>query len=216
MALTVVTISDTPQASGVIYGILHPRDKNLRYIGKTTAQPPAKRLYTHLKSAHEKKTQFQKWLCALSEPPEFIILESNPLNLDMSERAWIAAAKQLKIGILNGTEGGTGGALVGESLEKMKRSRKGQKHTEETKKKISEHHWLKTNEGKLWKSKNAKKMWSNKSKEQKQKIFDALNKVRFTREYALQKCANGCKCLRHVSRKCLNDCKCKRHISREF
>lgn len=65
---------------------------------------------------------------------EIIDTADNENELNEKEKYWIEYYKSyLKENGYNLTKGGEGGALVGEALERMKKSRKGQKHSEKRK-----------------------------------------------------------------------------------
>lgn len=108
---------------GTIYGLCASGSTCVRYIGKTTRCPKT-RLQDHLQRAKKDvKTHKSKWLKSLSAPPDIVIIE-DAIDLEMlNEREvfWIAHYRRLGNQLVNGTDGGTGGAVF-----------KGRKHTPET------------------------------------------------------------------------------------
>lgn len=197
---------------GVIYGIYHPKVRELRYIGKTV-QSISVRLARHIRGAKQNGTMLQRWLNQLSSSPMIFIIEENPDNLEEAEKFWIAKARADGVRLLNGTEGGNGGALVGEALEKMKASKTGKPRSEATKKKISENSWMRTPEGKALRSKISQATWDNYTPEDRAarvaKILPHLRAI----ERVGKKCESGCSCNRHKVPKCVSSCKCGRHQS---
>lgn len=109
-----------------IYGIINSEGV-IRYIGKTihTAE---KRLKHHLKDAKYGCTyRLHKWLRSIDYVPDVIILEHNPINLEVSEIAWIALYRSLKYDLTNHTVGGdglrAGSKHTPEAIEKLRKTK---------------------------------------------------------------------------------------------
>jgi hypothetical protein len=111
---------------GIIYGLLDPRTKELRYVGKTEGTLK-KRLREHLSRARHgsRRGHVYAWLRAIDLNPLTEILEENLSggDLDDAEKFWISSALSSGAKLVNHTFGGEGC--------------KGYKHTEETRKKMS-------------------------------------------------------------------------------
>lgn len=114
----------------VIYGLLDPNTKELRYVGYTSNLK--KRMGGHYGryslSHRTHKNNWLKSLLAIGQKAEAIILEERPKadDLPSAEIEMIAYLKSIGCNLTNGTEGGDGGAPM-----------KGKKHSEKSKQKIS-------------------------------------------------------------------------------
>jgi hypothetical protein len=88
-----------PFATTVIYGLVDPRDNQIRYVGKTVE--PAKRLYMHIWSARSGRfdNHRDRWIrrvLALGLEPSMTILETTTRERwQERERYWIAALPNL-------------------------------------------------------------------------------------------------------------------------
>ena len=116
----------------VIYALLDPETKKLRYVGYSS-DAEQRYLEHYYKSALKPKTHKNDWLKSMLKQvvkAEMVILErySTAEELPQAEVKMIAFCRQLGHPLTNGSDGGDGGR------------RPGFKHSEETKKKISEGH----------------------------------------------------------------------------
>lgn len=115
-----------------IYGLIDPRTKEIRYVGKS--DNPVKRLRRHLgKKNIQKSFHAARWLRSLVEiglKPEIAILEvvSGGENWEDRERHWIAYLRSEGCDLTNTSPGGEGGATYG---------RLGKKNSEEHKRNCS-------------------------------------------------------------------------------
>ena len=125
-----------------IYGLFDPRDYRLRYIGK--ADNIQKRISKHITTAkHGQRTHKDDWVRLLLSQglePSIEILEEVPIDKwQESEMAWIADCKRFGLDLTNNTIGGGGiTGLSEEAIESIRRKATGRRHTEETKRKLSE------------------------------------------------------------------------------
>lgn len=121
----------------IIYKITN-KINNKCYIGKTI-RTLEKRWKVHV--IHSKRPDdnllFHRAIRKYGEENfllEIIDTANNEKELNEKEKYWIEFYKSyLKENGYNLTKGGEGGALVGEALEKMKKSKKGKKHSERQK-----------------------------------------------------------------------------------
>jgi hypothetical protein len=97
-------MSDTVE----IYGLVDPRDWEMRYIGK--AVRAAKRLASHLRDCRKRKTPVYQWineLLAAGLLPVVVIIEVCPANVwKHHERGMIAIAREKGCKLLNVAPGG--------------------------------------------------------------------------------------------------------------
>lgn len=131
-----------------IYGLIDPRNQQLRYIGKV--DNPKKRLHCHINGRFKTDSYKNHWLKNLchDSKPELIILEKiSILEWEDAEKWWIAYCKFLGVSLTNGTDGGDGVLPTPETRRKMseaqtgeKHSMYGKRHTDETKRKMSNSH----------------------------------------------------------------------------
>lgn len=140
-----------------IYGLVDPRTKQIRYIGKSIR--PKGRYTDHLND--KSKTHKVHWIQSLLKKglkPELVILEqlNDDDNWQEYEKNWIKKGKENGWDLVNSTDGGDGvvnlpeeskqriiNAWKGrkhkpETIELLRVKNKGRKHTEEQKKHMSE------------------------------------------------------------------------------
>lgn len=132
-----------------IYGLVDPRDRVIRYVGKSVR--PMERLANHMnEKSRTWRTNWLRGLRAAGLRPTLIVLEvvHGGAKWQLRERAWIAAGRLRGWPLTNCTNGGdgvpglppevrermravwTGRKHRPESLLKMAASRKGRKHTQ--------------------------------------------------------------------------------------
>jgi len=139
--LTIVASQNT-----FIYALVDPRDKRIRYVGKSNT--PKRRLNHHL---HDNwvchRTNWIKQLLGIGLSPQLIILEEVEQRIwKERECFWISLLRANGFNLVNSTEGGDGLENPSEevrhkiSVANIGRpsSRKGKKNSAETRKKISE------------------------------------------------------------------------------
>jgi hypothetical protein len=111
----------------VIYGLVDPNTNEIRYIGK--AINLNERIKNHYKPSRLiSKTHKNNWLNVLlneNKKPFVIILESdlNEELLNKSEIKWISNYKKIGCKLTNGTDGGDGGKMGHEAIDKMKKTK---------------------------------------------------------------------------------------------
>lgn len=111
----------------VVYGLLSPFTKEIRYIGK--AVNLKRRFKKHLQTSNLiQKTHKNNWineLINLGEKPLIVVLESCSIEQDLNdiEIKWINHYKKIGCRLTNGTEGGDGGKMSAESIQKMKQTK---------------------------------------------------------------------------------------------
>lgn len=116
-----------------IYGLIDPRSKECRYVGK--AKDAVKRGYLHVcESQLRRKTYKNHWVKSLlreGHRPEMIILEeTTPANWKEAEIFWISYLRFLGARLTNATSGGDGVHDPSpETREKMGDSCRGKKRT---------------------------------------------------------------------------------------
>lgn len=113
-----------------IYGLIDPRNQELRYIGK--ADNPKKRLQSHINGRFKTDSYKNHWLKNLcyNSKPELIILEKiSILEWEESEKWWIVYCKFLGVRLTNGTEGGDGCVPTPEVRKKMSEAQSGERHS---------------------------------------------------------------------------------------
>lgn len=115
-----------------IYALIDPRDYRIRYIGKS--DEPQLRVMQHMQEQRRwpfSNPHFGRWLRELGleelKPLSLIIETVDKLKWKKSERHWISTLRSAGFNILNWHMGGTGGD-----------TRSGRKHSERTKKLMSE------------------------------------------------------------------------------
>lgn len=94
----------------VVYGLIDPRNGQIRYVGKSTSgsrrpfqhgQPYSLKLPGH-------KTNWLRQLAAEGLRPEVVILDDSPTSLDAAEQFWIAYFRFVGADLTNHTIGGDG------------------------------------------------------------------------------------------------------------
>lgn len=126
----------------VIYTLSDPDTNEVRYVGKAVD------LYTRIRNHYKpsrlvSKTHKNNWVNKLlNDGKYFIVLVVEECGTDEllneAEIKWIKYYKDLGCDLTNGTNGGDGGKMSPESIEKMRQSKLGKKLSEEHKLKISE------------------------------------------------------------------------------
>ena len=123
-----------------IYALVDPSTKEIRYIGKTTQ--PKERLQNQ---CNDKSVTWRtNWIQSVlkrGERPELVILEtlSDDSDWQTVEKEWIARGRKAGWRLTNCTDGGDGVVnLTGPSKDRLLRTWRGRKHTEETKRKIGQ------------------------------------------------------------------------------
>lgn len=117
----------------VIYGLIDPNTKELRYVGYTSNLK--QRAYNHHNphqlTSHTHKNNWLKSLLSSGQKSEMIILEEYESAQELPEAEIFAIAyfKSIGCNLTNGTDGGDGGSPM-----------TGKRHSEETKTKISTSH----------------------------------------------------------------------------
>jgi len=121
-----------------IYALVDPRDKEVRYVGKTTDL--RRRTWSHLHSVKDTKTNKKAWIRGLQNVnlnPLVMLLAVVPKSLDgIYEIIWIRLLKR-KFKLTNITKGGDGGDTLSgthrpkEWQDKIALSNTGKKRTEE-------------------------------------------------------------------------------------
>lgn len=121
----------------IIYGLIDPRDDQIRYVGKT--EKGKSRLTDHLKPSSLNKDNSRKnnWIKSLLRQelkPTFEIIEvlQNPYDLFEAEAFWIEFFKYYKIELYNSTVGGLGTRGYkhrAESIELMKQKMQNRDNT---------------------------------------------------------------------------------------
>lgn len=147
-----------------IYTLSDPITREVRYIGKTINKPRI-RLYGHLSESKKSNTHKSNWIKSLVsknlKPTMEIIDEVNHDEWEFWEDYWIETFKSWGFELTNCIDGGKGMSsefmkknnpmFNPETVEKMRKSMignqhaKGFKHSDETKKKVSENNvkfWL--------------------------------------------------------------------------
>jgi len=109
----------------VIYGLVDPRDQQLRYVGKTIVSLSA-RFDAHLNTARYKKrkTRTVNWLrglLAIGLKPEIFEIERVSSGWIETEQFWIAYFRFIGCRLTNHTDGGEG--LTGYSFSPEARAR---------------------------------------------------------------------------------------------
>lgn len=104
-----------------IYGLIDPRDRLLRYIGKSDA--PHERLRQHIVESGREVHHRAHWIQALLRlglMPEVVLLEQVAVeDWEQAERWWIAWFRALGAKLVNDTDGGDGGNIGPEARERM-------------------------------------------------------------------------------------------------
>lgn len=128
----------------IIYSLKDPSTGEVRYIGKTHGTP-AKRLWQHMHSAKQatmKQRKLASWIRSLGGAcPIIEVLETDPPDLDYTEKAWIAVGRYCGLRLTNMTDGGDGrspGYIPSEeSRRKNSEAHQGRVKSEEERRRIS-------------------------------------------------------------------------------
>lgn len=146
-----------------IYTLLDPNTNQVRYIGKS--DNPNNRLKDHIKKCGNSVNHKNNWVLSLLKENKKPILEVVDVvpkeEWAFWETYYIDLYKSWGFELTNTAPGGVGGNLGSEVNEKISKSKKGFKHTEETKKKMSEYRMGKTLTNEV-KEKLSKKLIGNK------------------------------------------------------
>ena len=130
-----------------VYGLFDPRTGALRYVGKTTHGMT--RIRGHWTPSglkvNTKKAAWLKSLISQGLRPEIDVLETAATDeeLKLIETFWIASLRACGAELLNHTDGGEGHLGARHSVEsraKISRAGLGRKHSEQTKKNMSDAH----------------------------------------------------------------------------
>ena len=128
----------------VIYLLCDPITNEVRYVGK------AINLYIRIRKHHNEsrlkaKTHKNNWIKSLLTQglkAKVLVIEEclceNSLN--EAEKKWIKYYKQIGCDLTNGTEGGDGGKMSQEAIEKMRTSKIGKSFSKEHREAISKSH----------------------------------------------------------------------------
>ena len=139
----------------VIYVLIDPNTDEVRYVGKAID------LYTRIKNHYKPsrlitKTHKNNWLNKLLSENKYVKINvveelENYDLLNKAEIKWIKFYKELGCDLTNGTEGGDGGKMSPESIEKMKKTKTGKPHSKKHREAISKANigHIVTNETKL-------------------------------------------------------------------
>jgi hypothetical protein len=95
-----------------VYGLIDPRNGDLRYVGKTTVRV-LKRRAQHVESSKTKQTRCARWVRSLRRlglKPEVVVFETHDTEaaLSESERFFISYMRWLGCNLTNHTDGGEG------------------------------------------------------------------------------------------------------------
>ena len=119
-----------------IYGLIDPRTREVRYVGKTKDLQERYRIHLYERRKNHKCNWIQ-YLQQQGLKPEMVVLEKvSEVQWQKAERFWIRHFQSRGIRLTNGHEGGTGGQMTDEVRRKMSLSHKGKRHSEESKAKI--------------------------------------------------------------------------------
>ena len=125
-----------------IYGLKDPRDEKIRYIGKTSH--PKERLGHHIQVKYNNhKSNWIQSLLQIGLTPSMEIIDEVPISeWEFWEKHYMKLFKSFGADLVNSTEGGRGGKDNHNpselTRERMRIAQLGKKHTEESKKKMSE------------------------------------------------------------------------------
>lgn len=141
-SITGVALRDKPV---LIYGLIDPRNNELRYVGKTENNLLARlRSHVHRAVVERPTLHVSRWLATMISDgvrPEIMLLETVPIGGDWIEAEcfWIEAMRALGCRMTNLTPGGDfGGVPTPEYRERLSRAMKGRIITPEARAKISE------------------------------------------------------------------------------
>lgn len=129
------------KTSTYIYILLDPKNGDVRYVGKS--DNPNKRLKEHIKKCRNSVTYKNNWVLSLlneGKTPLLEVIDDVPYDeWGFWETYYIDLYKSWGFKLTNTAPGGIGGDLGPEVNRKISQSKKGYKHTEESKKKMSEY-----------------------------------------------------------------------------
>ncbi len=140
---TVAPRKNTPLPGGVtvIYGLVDPRNSELRYVGKTS-WTPEKRFFNHL-SRHS-RAHCKNWIKNLKEyglVPEMVEIETVGIGRwQEAERFWIAYFRSIGARLTNHTPGGEGEgkACTAEHKRRIGDGNRGKVRSPEVRKRMAE------------------------------------------------------------------------------
>jgi len=127
----------------LIYGLVDPRTRLIRYVGKSTSG--LRRPRGHRNPSNQKATYSARWVEALRREGltyTIVVLEEQAfgLSLDIAEQWWIAYGRASGWPLTNLTDGGegtTGWSMRPETKEKIAATKRGRKLSVEHRAKIS-------------------------------------------------------------------------------
>lgn len=125
----------------LIYGLTDPETGDIRYVGKT--KHSRRRMYSHRWDGRNQRTHKSYWLRSLFrrglEPGIVILEEVTEDKWQEAEMRWIAHYRELGVDLTNSTQGGEGVTNPTQAVrDKIGNAKRGQRHSEETKRRISE------------------------------------------------------------------------------
>lgn len=130
----------------VIYALVDPLEpERIRYIGKTSKQKPAQRLYEHVADARRGVRNYRcNWVRSVLNAGRYpaLVVVASAVSTD-----WQGLERQIiaqHVGLLNATPGGDGIELSPELIRQRVESRKWYKHSPEVRARISAGHKGKT------------------------------------------------------------------------
>lgn len=94
--------------STFIYVLIDPRDRQVRYVGKSVR--PASRLREHLQRARlGRASHLYCWIRSIGAIPDIEVIDEVPdSDWQVAERFWIAYLRMVGADLVNATEGGEG------------------------------------------------------------------------------------------------------------
>ncbi len=143
----------------MIYGLVQRGTTEIRYVGRTS-KPMNHRLERHIWSSRIRATLVAHWIQSCREEIEMVVLEADALDDRKAERLWIKRLRAEGADLVNENDGGDG-AMAGEfkltdeqrakisasnarrtytaeTIEKMRRSHMGFRHSVESRRLMSE------------------------------------------------------------------------------
>ena len=129
-----------------IYILIDPITNMVRYVGK--ANDVSQRYKAHLNRARKHQVHKKNWIEKLKKQglkPIIEVIDIVPIeDWIFWETYWISQMKTWGFDLINYTNGGDGCTFANQtSFKKGHTSWLGKKHSDETKKKISENNWMK-------------------------------------------------------------------------
>lgn len=127
-------------ADTAIYVLVDPSTNALRYVGKTTQ--PETRMKDHLRARSNVLSRKECWVKSLAAKiiqPEMKIMTWVPsAEADEAERTFINLFRSFGFDLVNGTDGGDGGAITDpDALRRIREAHLGSTHSDETKELMS-------------------------------------------------------------------------------